>query len=346
MDHDFLSVLASTLNRWLLRTVQRRASAAGFLCLALCAVPALAQPHAETQGYPSRPIRIIVANTAGSAMDNVTRIIGQRLTEAWGQQVVVDNRPGAGGIIGHEIAAKAAPDGYTMLLTASAGAVILPLMSKVSYHPTRDFAPISLVITSIQMLSSHPSVAASSVTELLALARARPGQLSCGSSGHGSSNHLACEMLKVLGHVDFLHVPFKGTVPQMTGVVSGQVQIAFASIPTTSTQVKAGKLRALGQGGTKRSPVIPDIPTFAETLPGFQAVTWYALFAPRGTPPAILTRLNAEVVRALSDPTVAQRLSNQGLDPAAGSPADLTAYMRSEIERWSRIIKLAGLASG
>lgn len=314
--------------------------------LAMCSAAVLAQSHAETQSYPNRPIRIIVANTAGSAMDNVTRMIGQRLTDAWGQPVVVDNRPGAGGIIGHEIAAKAPPDGYTMLLTASAGAVIVPLMSRVSYHPTRDFAPISLVITSIQMLTSHPSVAANNVAELLALARARPGQLNCGSSGHGSSNHLACEMLKVMGQVDFLHVPFKGTVPQQTGVMSGQVQIAFASIPTSMTQVKAGKLRALGQGGEKRSPVIPEIPTIAETLPEFRAVTWYALFAPRGTPPAIVARQNAEVVKALSDPPVAQRLGNQGLDPAPGSPADLTAYMRAEIERWTRIIKMAGLASG
>ena len=323
--------------------VSRSAAAIFF---ALVAAQVLGQSHSALQSYPNRPIRVIVANTAGSAMDNVTRIIGQRLTDAWGQQVVVDNRPGAGGIIGHEIAAKAAPDGYTMLLTASAGAVIVPLMSRVSYHPTRDFAPISLVITSIQLLSSHPSLAANNVAELLALARARPGQLNCGSSGHGSSNHLACEMLKVLGHVDFLHVPFKGTVPQMTGIVSGQVQIAFASIPTTMAQVKAGKLRALGQGGASRSAVVPDVPTIAETLPGFQAVTWYALFAPSGTPQAIVAKQNAEVVKTLTDATVAQRLSTQGLDPAPGTPAELTAYMRAEIERWTRIIKLAGIASG
>ena len=236
------------------RVERRLASVSALACLALCSAHALGQSQADGRSYPNRPIRIIVANTAGSAMDNVTRIIGQRMTEAWGQQVVVDNRPGAGGIIGHEIAAKAAPDGYTMLFTASAGAVIVPLMSRVSYHPTRDFAPISLVITSIQMLASHPSLAASNVTELLALARARPGQLNCGSSGHGSSNHLACEMLKVLGHVDFLHVPFKGTIPQQTGIVSGQVQIAFASIPTTMTQVKAGKLRALAQGERRAHP--------------------------------------------------------------------------------------------
>jgi tripartite-type tricarboxylate transporter receptor subunit TctC len=313
--------------------------------LALLHGVALAQPRTDAQGYPARPIRIIVANTAGSAMDNVTRMIGQRLTEDWGQQVVVDDRPGAGGIIGHEIAAKAAPDGYTLLLAASAGVVINPLLARVPYDSVRDFAPISLVITSIQMLSSHPSVAAGSVEELLALARARPGQLNCGSSGQNSSNHLACEMLKVMGHVDFVHVPFKGTVPQMTGIMSGQVQFGFASIPTTMAQVKAGKLRALAQGGAARSPVVPDVPTVAETLPDFRAVTWYALFVPRATPPAIVARLNAGVVKILSDPALAQRLANQGLDPAPGSPAALTAYMRSETERFSRIIKVAGLAT-
>src|SRR5262249_37941255 len=160
-------------------------------------------------------------------------------------------------------------------------------------------APISLVITSIQMLSSHPSVAADNLEELLALARAKPGQLNCGSSGQFGSNHLACEMLRVMGRVDFVHVPFKGTVPQMTGIMSGQVQFGCASIPTTMTQVKAGKLRAIAQGGPKRSPVLPNLPTLAETLPDFRSVTWYALYCPRGTPPAIVSRLNAEVVKML-----------------------------------------------
>jgi tripartite-type tricarboxylate transporter receptor subunit TctC len=304
---------------------------------------ALAQSKPDANNYPVRPIRIIVANTAGSGMDNVTRMLGQGLTDAWGQQVVVDNRPGAGGIIAHEIAAKAAPDGYTLLFTASAGAVIQPLLTKVPYDSYRDFTPISLIITSIQVLSANPSFAATSVGELLALARARPGQLNCASSGSNSSNHLACEMLKVLGNVDFVHVPFKGTVPQMMGVVGGQVQFAFASIPTTMTQVKAGKLRLLGQGGPARSRVLPDVPTIAETLPGFQSVTWYALYAPRGSPAATVSRLNTAIVKILSDPTLAQRLSTQGLEAAPSTPAELTAYMHAETERFSRIIKLAGL---
>ena len=313
--------------------------------LALLHGAALAQSRVDAQSYPTRPIRIIVPNTAGSGMDNVTRMIGQRFTEAWGQQVVVDDRPGAGGIIGHEIAAKAAPDGYTLLLSTSAGVVTVPLLSRVSYDAARDFAPISLVVTSIQLLASHPSVAAGNVEELLGLARSRPGQLNCGSSGYGGSNHLACEMLKVMGNVNFVHVPFKGTVPQITGLLSGEVQIAFASIPTIWTQVKAGKLRALAQGGATRSPVVPNLPTLAETLPDFRAVTWYALYAPRATPPAIVACLNAEVVKILSDPQLAQRLASQGLDPAPGSPAQLTAYVRAETERFSRIIKVSGLAT-
>ena len=313
--------------------------------LALTCGAVLAQSKPDANNYPVRPIRIIVANTAGSGMDNVTRMLGQGLTDAWGQQMVVDNRPGAGGILAHEIAAKAAPDGYTLLFTASAGAVIQPLLTKVPYDAYRDFTPISLIITSIQVLSSNSTFAATSVGELLAVARARPGQLNCGSSGSNSSNHLACEMLKVLGNVDFVHVPFKGTVPQMMGVVGGEVQFAFASIPTTMTQVKAGKLRLLGQGGPARSRVLPDVPTIAETLPGFQSVTWYALYAPRGTPPAIVSRLNTAIVKILSDAALAQRLSTLGLEAAPSTPAELTAYMHAETERFTRIIKLAGLKS-
>lgn len=314
------------------------------LALLLACGNVFAQSAGDAQDYPRRPIRIIVANTAGSAMDNVTRMIAQRLTEVWGQQVVVDNRPGAGGIIGQEIAARASPDGYNLLLTASAGAVITPLVTRVPYDTLRDFAPVSLVITSIQLLASHPSVAATNVPELLAVARARPGQLNCGSSGQGSSNHLACAMLNVLGQVDIVHVPFKGTVPQQTGLMSGQIQMAFASIPTTMASVKAGKLRVLGQGGPKRSPLLPDLPTIAETLPGFQATTWYALLAPRGTPAAIVHRLNAEVVKALSDSPIAQRLAHLGLDPAPSTPAELTAYLKAETDRYGRIVKQSGLA--
>ena len=224
-------------------------------------VSAVAAQPGDAQPYPVRPIRIIVPNTAGSAMDTVTRMIGQRMTVLWGQQIVVDDRPGASGIIGHELAAKAPADGYTLLFAASAGVTIQPLINKVPYDSERDFAPLSLVVTSVQVLASHPSVAAHTVDELLAVVRARPGQLNCGTPGSGTSNHLACEMLNVLGEVKMLHVPFKGTGPALTGLMSGQVHIGFASISTIMPQIRSGELRALGQGGATRSPVISTNPS-------------------------------------------------------------------------------------
>ena len=299
----------------------------------------------RAQDYPIRPVRIVVPNTGGSAMDNVTRMMGQRLTDLWAQQIVVDNRPGAGGIIGHEIVAKAPADGYTLLFAASAGVTIQPQLNKVPYDSVRDFAPVSLVVNSIQVLAAHPSVAATSTEELLAIARAKPGQLNCGTPGSGTSNHLACEMLKVMGNVSFVHVPFKGTGPSVTGLLSGQVHFGFASIPTTMPQAKAGRLRVLAQGGATRSAVIPNVPTVAEVLPGYQALTWYALFVPSATSPAIVAKLNAAVVKTLSEPALSRSLADQGLDPAPSTPAELASYIRVETERFARIIKVAGLAT-
>jgi tripartite-type tricarboxylate transporter receptor subunit TctC len=314
------------------------------IAAALVAIgPALAQSRTDPQNYPARPVRIVLPNTAGSAMDMVTRMMSQRFTEAWGQQVVVDNRPGAGGIIGLEIAAKAPPDGYTIVFSSSAGLVIQPLLMKVPYDTQRDFTPISLVVISPQMLVSSPTVPAKTVDELVALARAKPRQLHCASPGTGTSNHLGCEMLKVMGGVDIVHVPYKGTSPAITDVMGGQVQFMFNSMPAVWPLAKAGKLRAIAHGGTKRSPAAPDVPTVSETLPGFQCQTWYALLAPRGIPAPILNKLNAETVKMLNDPAFAKRLSDQGQDPQASSPPELTAYMRSETERFARVIKAAAV---
>ena len=302
------------------------------------------QPKSNPQNYPQRPVRLIVPNMAGSATDTVARMVAQRLTEAWGYQIVVDNRAGASGMIGHELTARAAPDGYTLLMSTSAGLVITPMMTRAPYDSMRDFAPVSLVVVSPQMLVSHPGLPATNVDELMALARAKPGQLNCASPGTGTSNHLGCEMLKVLAKVDFLHVPYKGTSMAITDVVGGQVQFMFNSMPAVWPLAKTGKLRALAHAGTKRSPAAPEVPTIAETIPGFQCITWYALVAPSGVPPAIITRVNREMVKMLAEPTFARRLSDQGQEPQSTTPAELSAYMRAESERWAGVIKAAGLA--
>jgi tripartite-type tricarboxylate transporter receptor subunit TctC len=325
--------------------MQNRNSVAIVAATALCAGTALADVKPPAPGYPARPIRIIVANTAGSATDVVTRLVAQRLSENLGRQAVVDNRPGASGIVGHEIAARAAPDGYTLLVSTSAALVIVPLLNKVPYDPVRDFAPVSLLVMSPQMLVGSPSLAARTVGELVALARAKPGQLNCASPGYGTSNHLGCELLKTMASINFLHVPYKGTSPAITDVMAGQAHFMFNSMPAVYPLAKAGKLRAIAHGGARRSPAAPEVPTVAESIPGFQCGTWYALMAPAGTPPAIVARVNAEIVKLFADPPFAQRIMDQGQEPAAGTPVQLAAHMSDESRRWSGVIKQAGLKS-
>jgi len=315
---------------------------------AMLAIAASAQAAQKPGGdaaasYPARPVRIIVPNTAGSATDIATRVIAQRLTESMGQQTVVDNRAGATGAIGHEITVNAIPDGYTLLVSTTAGLVLNPLLTKVSYDPMRDFAPISMLVMSPQLLFSTAGLPARNVEELVALARAKPGQLNCASPGFGTTNHMGCELLKTTTGVSFVHVPYKGTAPAITDVVGGQVQFMFNSLPPVLPLVRTGKVRAIGHGGTRRSPAAPEIPTIAETLPGFQCFTWYALVAPRGVPPAIVSRLNAEIVKMFADTAFAKRIHDMGQEPQASSPQELHAYMRSESARWSQVIKTAGL---
>ena len=323
----------------------------GAACLLILAAQGVGAAHAQTaltgagQAYPTRPVRMIVPNQAGSATDTVTRAVSLRLSETWGQQVVVDNRAGASGIIGHELTARAAPDGYTLLMSTSAGLVITPLLGKLPYDAMRDFAPISLVVISPQMLVGHPGMAATNVNELVALARAKPGQLNCASPGTGTSNHLGCEMLKMMAKVDFLHVPYKGTSLAVTDVAGGQVQFMFNSMPAVWPLAKTGKLRALAHGGVKRSPAAPEVPTVAESIPGFQCITWYAMMAPRATPSAIVSKINGELVKMLADPPFAKRLVDQGQDPQSTSPAELTTYLRAESERWAVVVKAAGLVA-
>ncbi|MBM3340625.1 MAG: tripartite tricarboxylate transporter substrate binding protein [Betaproteobacteria bacterium] len=302
--------------------------------------------QAQTAGsFPQRPVRMVVPNLAGSATDVVARMVAHRFTEMWGQQVVVDNRAGASGVIGTELTARATPDGYTLMMGTSAALVIVPLMNKVPYDTLRDLTPVSLVVVSPQMLVSHPSVAAKNVNELLALARAQPGKLNCGSPGAGTSNHLGCEMLKVMGKVDFLHVPYKGASAAITDLVGGQVQFLFNSMPAVWPLAKAGKLRALAFGGTQRSSAAPDVPTVAESLPGFQCATWYALMAPGGMPPAVLAKINGDMVKMLNEPAFSKRILEQGQEPQSSSSAELGNFIREESKRWVGVIKAAGLAT-
>lgn len=296
------------------------------------------------QPYPTRPIRLVIPYPPGGPTDFVGRAVGQKVSQALGQQIVVDNRPGAGTIIGSELVARAAPDGYTLLFGTGGGTFLAPLMlPNVPYDPHRDFAPVSMLVQSPQVLVVHPSVAANSVSELVALAKAKPGALNFASVGTGTSPHLGGELFQSLAGIKLVHIPYKGTAPAVTDLISGQVHIMFTSMPTVLAHVQGGRLRLLGTGGAKRSAVIPETPPIAETLPGFDLVTWYGIFAPAHTPDAIIKRLNAEIVKALADPDIHGRLAAQGLEPAPTTPQELKRYTQQDSSRWARLIKAAGI---
>jgi tripartite-type tricarboxylate transporter receptor subunit TctC len=259
--------------------------------------------------------------------------------------MIIDNRGGAGGIVGTEIVARAAPDGYSFLVGTAGGMTINPaLQPKLSYDPFRDFSPVSMLVTNPQILVAHPSVAAKNVKELVALAKAKPGQLNFASAGTGTATHLGLELLKLTTGLDAVHVPYKGGAPAVTDLIAGQVQLLWVSIPSVLPHVKGGRLRALAVSTAKRSASAPDVPTVAESgYPGFEYSNWNALFAPAKTPTAVVRKVNASVVKALSEPEVAQRLSNQGADPAPGTPEELARYMRVDSDRWKKVIKSAGI---
>ena len=299
----------------------------------------------HAQAYPSKPIRWIVTYPPGGPTDLIARAVGAKLSAAWGQQVVIDNRAGAGGAIGTELAAKSVADGYTLLFGTSGGLTINPaLISTLPYDPVRDFAPVSLLVINPQILVVHPSVPVSTVKELVAYAKARPGKLNYASVGQGSPNQLGMELLKTLTGIDLVHVPYKGTGPAVTDLLGGQVQLMFNSMPSVLPLVKTGKLKGLAVGSAHRSPAAPDIPTVAEAgVPGFENVTWYGMFAPAKTPAEIIARLNSEVVKILADPEMAQRFASQGSEPRSSTPAELAAFMRVEAVRWGKVITAAGI---
>jgi tripartite-type tricarboxylate transporter receptor subunit TctC len=313
---------------------------------ALCALAAFAFGHSVlAQSYPGKPIRWIVTFPPGGPTDVIARTVGAKLTEAWGQPVVVDNRAGAGGVIGTDLAAKSAADGYTLLFGTSAGLSVNPaLSSKLPYDPARDFAPVSLLVINPQILVVNNAVPVNSLKELIALAKSRPGQLNYGSVGRGSPNHLGMELLKSLAGIEMVHVPYKGTAPAVTDLLAGQVQLLFNSMPSVLPLVKSGKLKGLAVGSAQRSPAAPEIPTVAQAgVPGFEYVTWYGMFAPARTPANIVAKLNAQVVKILAEPEMAQRLASQGAEPRSSTPAELAVFMRDETERWKKVINSAGI---
>jgi len=318
---------------------------AALVAVATASPIAAAQDATAVVNYPTKPIRLVITYPPGGNTDLVGRAVAQKLTEAWGQQVVVDNRGGAGGVLGTVIAKQAPADGYTLLLGTSAGMVLNPLlMSKVPYDAFQDFAPVSLVIINPQLLVVHPALPASNVQEFIALAKAKPGHLNFGSSGVGTPNHLGGEMLKAMAGINIVHVPYKGGAASITDLIAGQVQLVFSSAPSVVPHVRTGRLKALAVGSAKRTSALPNVPTVAESgVPGYEYTTWYGIFAPARTPTPIIARLNAEIVRMLAEPQMSQRFQSQGGDPASSTPAALTAYMREETARWTRVIKTAGI---
>ncbi len=297
------------------------------------------------QNYPTRPIRIVVVSTPGGSVDTMARSVGPKLAERWNQQVLVDNRPGAGGAIAAELVAKSPPDGYTLIMgTVASFATNVSLRKSLPYDPVKDFAPITLVATQNLMLLIHPSIPARSVKELVALAKKQPGKLAFASAGNGTGGHLSGELFKMLARIDMLHVPYKGVQPALIDVVGGQVSMTFASIISAMPQVTGHRLIPLAVTGTHRSRAAKDLPTMIEAgVNGYESATWYGLLAPAGTPADIVNKLNTEVVAALKSPDLYDRLSKEGADPVGNSPAEFAKHIQVEIDKWRKVIKAAGI---
>lgn len=310
------------------------------LCCALLSLAGVA--HA--QGYPNKPIRMIVAVPPGGPADTLARLVSPRLTDALGQTVLVDNRPGANGGIAYDIAARADPDGYTFVLVAAGVAINPSLYPNVPYHPVRDFAPITLGITVPNILIVHPSVAAKSVQELVAAIKAKQGGFAFASAGSGTSGHLALELFRLTSKTSFVHVPYKGGAPALQETIAGQTQALFSIALAATPQIKAGKVRALAITSAKRSPVAPELPTVAESgFPGFEVIGWFGWLAPAKTNKAIVGRLNQEIVKVLAVPEVKDRLLSMSTVPVGDKPEEFARFIRSEYEKWGKVIKTANI---
>ena len=324
-----------------LRNTNRCAN--GFVMAILLSLGVI-QAQAQAPAYPSKPVKVIVALAAGSGADFVARIVTSKLAEGFGQQFVVENRGGAGGNIGVEAAARSAPDGYTLLTIAAGQAINAALYPKLNYNLEKDFEPIGLMASAPLILVVHPSLPVKSVKELIVFAKARPGKLYYASSGNGSSPHLAAEMFKAQAGVNIVHVPYRGSPQAVTDLIAGEVSLVFLAPSSVLSHVRSGRLRALAVCSAQRSVTAPGLPTMAEAgLPGFEAGTWTALLAPAGTPPDIVIRLNRELTTIVRAPDVRERLAAQGFDAVSSTPAEIAAYLRSEIAKWAKVVKATGV---
>ena len=311
---------------------------------ALAVVLSVDAGGARADGFPEKPLHFIVGFTPGGPSDIIARALGQKLSEFWKQPVVIDNHPGAGGNVAAELAARSAPDGYTWLLgNNSILATNQSLYKKLAYDPVADFAPVALVAIQPNILVVNPGVPAISVKELIAFARAKPGELNYASSGSGAAAHLAAELFKTMAGVEMVHVPYKGAQPALTDVIAGRAQLMFATSASVIPYIKAGRLRALAVTTSKRSAAVPDLPTVSEAgVPGFEAITWHGVVVPRATPAPLVERLNGDIVRALNAPDLRERLESLGAELAAGTPKDFADYIAREIPKWTKVVKDSG----
>ncbi len=317
-------------------------AAVAVLMISGLAVTEMAVVQAAEMKYPVRPVRMLISYPPGGPSDLAARLVAPHLTEALGQQIIIDNRGGAGGTLAVTLLTQSTPDGYTLLMSAGGEIVIAPnLRLKLPYDPTKDIIPISRVGSSQLVLVVHPSVAAKSVKELIALAKARPGSINFASAGSGSTAHLAGEQFKYLAGIDIVHVPYKGAGPALSDLIGGQVQMLISAYSSAFAHIKAGKLRALGVTGAKRIVSAPDLPTIAETVPGYEVLSWYGLHAPRGTPPAVISRLHRELATIIRKPEIAGRLAGLGIEPEGNSPQEFLAQIKTEIAAWGKVITAA-----
>jgi tripartite-type tricarboxylate transporter receptor subunit TctC len=316
------------------------------LCSTVLSACVLAALPAAAQEYPSRPIRIIVPFAAGGAMDLLARQVGQGFTERWSQQVIVDNRPGAGGTIGTQVAAKAPADGYTLMMGSSSTLAIGPALgAKLPYDPIRDYTAVSQTAVVPILLVVHPALPVRSIPELIQLAKSRPGEIAYASNGVGTTAHIAAELFARSTKVQFNHVPYKGGGNSITDLLGGHLQLLFGAVSTSIPHMKAGKLRALGVTSRKRLSAIPDVPAIAERVPGFEVVQWFGVFAPAGTPRPIVNRVSTEVQSIIAQPAVNERFAQQGIEPISSTPDAFSAYVKTELTRWTKLLKEMGIQS-